>query len=603
MINLTNIKKSKKSFIGDFFYSEHFDAAIEILSIMASSNPNTNHIILDAPTQSGKTSVMEMVYRILNYKELYAKYGISNVIYLTADNGSGEGALKFQTEERFKKHWKKYEHTLPIRFLKRSDLNKYANSILNTLIIVDESQYGWREIESMCQKFLQKNGVNFTSGNCLCENNTYILSVSATTQNERYGDSELQLKPIVTLKTGSGYIGFKEFIEMGVIKPLMSCDFIDSYDKLDDFLGQQAKKLKNIYKKTKVAKCVILRLFDNRKSGFETNSEEFEDIVENNGFTFQLITCRDSKIDYNALQNSIFRNSFNYIKNGRKFHLVVIKNAFSYGITIDEDIKKLIATCYDVRKDYYSTEATEQGLLGRMSGYGCKKEDFEGLEIFVNEFHYNGIKLDKIYNSNEFSSPIKNVEKIDKVECNYDEWDGDFKNISLFIDKDYMYEGASIDDFFKRHKEFDYEALFKPESTPNDSSRTPFVKEIITTFCEEYGIDNYKIIYDRRRIVIYNSKTERLLHCKSVMIHKHNAGKLYKTIVEEAINKTSAITAFIDITSSNKKTKKGIKIFIRKWHIGFAKKTPIVVEKRGKRKKYSGYDTSVNGIKLSPIFI
>ena len=134
------INSEKKRLLGKDFFTEHFDAALEILKIMASDKPHTNHIILDAPTQSGKTSVMEMVYKLLNFDNLYEKFGIENVIYMTADNGSGKGALKFQTKNRFENHWKNYIHTLPIEFLKGSDFDKYIHAAHNTLIMVDESQ-------------------------------------------------------------------------------------------------------------------------------------------------------------------------------------------------------------------------------------------------------------------------------------------------------------------------------------------------------------------------------------------------------------------------------------------------------------------------------
>lgn len=597
MINLGSIKSLKSSFIGDFFYSEHFDAAIEILSIMASTEPNTNHIILDAPTQSGKTSVMEMVYRILNYKELYRKYKIDNVIYLTADNGSGNGSLKMQTKDRFEKHWKKYTHSLPINFLKRSDLKNYEDELENTLLIVDETQYGWREIESMCQRFLQKNGVNFTAGACLCENNTFILSVSATTQNERYGDRELQLKPIVYLKTGKGYIGFKDFLEMGVVKPLTKENFIDDYEKLDNFLSEQRKKLKKIYKETRIAKCIIIRLFDNKKTNFVTDSEEFEEVVDNNGFTFQVITCKDSKIDYTSLQHDIYWYCDNYKDNGSKFHIIFIKNAFSYGITIDKKIKKLIGTCYDVRKDANSTEATEQGLLGRMSGYGCTKSDFEGLEIFVNEFHLNGIKANVVYGNNPYSMPLKKnfLEKI--VECDKKEWNGEEENISIFFDKKNIYEGEDIDFFFKKHKEFDYKSLFSSEPLKVTQS---VLKPIIIAFCEEFGI-KCSYVLDSRKIKDRRGKILDFFNNGRLGISKaKRASKMLERLADE---KENGIIFYVDIREANKKTKNGIKIFFKQGHFGYSKIEDSEVFKANKSKYFKGYDTSINGQKIAPIFI
>lgn len=604
---INKLKKNRKALIGKNFHNEHFNAAVEILKIMASDKPNTNHIILDAPTQSGKTSVMEMVYRLLNCDELYKKYGIDNVIYMTADNGSGKGALKFQTKDRFENHWKTYVHTLPIEFLKRSDFDKYRHSIAKTLIFADESQYGWREISSKSQTLLTSNGCDFISGDSNQKNNTYILSVSATTQNERYGDSELKLKPIVKLEVGKGYIGFEDFFEMGAIKPVYEDNFINNYEKLDLFLKEQSKKLKQIYKQTGISKCVILRLFDNKKNGFYTDDAEFEDTINNNGFTFDVITCKESKIDYEKIELSILYNCNNYINNRRKFHLVVIKNAFSYGITIRPETKRLIATCYDVRKDVNSTEATEQGLLGRMSGYGCKKSDFNGLEIYVNETHYDGLK-EKFKGNNEYAVPLKKYQRIAKVRCKRIDWDGEKNNIVVWNNenkKPLTFEGKLVDDFFKCHKgDYNFEKLFQKEKIV--SSGDSIFGEIIYDFLEytgvgkKYGFEKEYNFELRRKIKKEDNNAERICGGSDTI---DSLSRLSWRSEENAKKGVVAWGALIDLSEANEKTHKGIVIKIPYGTVGFAKLDEKTSFKAKKRKPYSGFDTSLNKIvKTETIF-
>lgn len=604
---IKKIKEQKKKILGKDFFSEQFEAAIEILKIMASEKPNTNHIILDAVTQSGKTSVMEVIYKILNLDRLYEKFGITNVIYMTADNGSGKGALKFQTKSRFENHWKNYIHTLPIEFLKGSDFDKYLHAAKNTLIMVDESQYGWREITSRGQRFLQINGVNFCSTDELQKMNTYILSVSATTQNERYGDNELRLKPIVKLKTGKGYIGFEDFFNCGVVKPVTDDNFINSYEKLDAFLGVQSKKLKDIYKKTGISKCIILRLFNNKKNDFIVDSEEFAFIANNNGFTLDVVTCKESKIDYSQIEQSIFYNCYHYKDNGMKFHLVVIKNAFSYGITIKPETKKLISTCYDVRKDVNSTEATEQGLLGRMSGYGCKKSDFEDLEIFINETHYNGIKECMINLSNEFSTPLKSYEKSVNVKCERKEWDGDKKHIMLFNNskrKPLIFEGKVVDDWVKDvKKRMNILPLFEEEDI-SPTGKKSFLRTLAEDFLKKQGVykkmgfnDNF---FDSRR-----QRKEKDLHaermCTQDPLLTNGCRSGWQT-EEKAENEEICWGALFDITKANPKTLKGLVIKIPYGHVGFAKTIQTTSLKNKKRKLYSGYDTTINNkIKKSDV--
>lgn len=600
---INKLKSKRKALVGKSFHNEHFKAAIDILKIMASDKPNTNHIILDAPTQSGKTSVMEMVYRLLNFEDLYKKYNIDNVIYMTADNGSGKGALKFQTKERFEEHWKTYIHTLPIEFLKRSDFDKYPHSIAKTLIIADESQYGWREITSKGQTLLRLNGVDFISGNSLQKNNTYILSVSATTQNERYGDSELSLKPIVKLEVGKGYIGFEDFFEMGCIKPVYEENFINTYEKLDNFLGEQAKKLKQIYKDTGVSKCVILRLFDNKKNGFYTDDTEFENIVTNNGFTFDVITCKESKIDYPQIEMSIYYNCNHYKENGRKFHLVVIKNAFSYGITIKPETKRLIATCYDVRKDLNSTEATEQGLLGRMSGYGCKKADFEGFDIYVNETHYNGIKECRINGTNEYSTPLKSFEKTVRVKCEIEGWDGNKKNIVVWNNnerKPHVFSGEIVDKYVKKYpNKNDIKKLFQKEAIENNGES--IIGKFIYGFLKEIGFKGYtknNVFELRRRTEANDTHANRI--CTSNPIIGSLSRPNWQT-EENAKNNSFAWGGLIDVVNADPKTQKGMIIKIPYGHVGFAKKDDVKSLKAKKIKKWSGYNTSLGNIVKTPV--
>ncbi len=591
---LRKIKFAKKYLLGSEFHNEHFDAAIEILDIMASKEPHTNHIILDAPTQSGKTSVMEMVYRVLNFEQINKFYGIEQVIYMTADNGSGEGSLKFQTIDRFKNHWKNYVHSIPIDFLKRSDFDKFNHVMDNTLIMVDESQYGWREVYSKGQRILQVNGINFCSVEELQKRNTYILSVSATTQNERYGDSELKLKPIVRLKTGKGYLGFEDFFNSGIVKSVKKEDFIDNYEKLNNFLEKQYKRLNAIYKKTNVAKCVILRLVDNKRKGFLTDSEEFSNIVEANGFTHKLIISRDSKIDYVSLQSNIYYNCNNFNENGKKFYLVVIKYAFSYGITIDTKVKKLIGTCYDVRKDTNSTEATEQGLMGRMSGYGCTLEDFEDLEIYVNETHYNGIKECVINNANEYSRPLKSCSKTIRVKCEKKESNA----IVLFNNnerKPLEFKGEIVDDWIKKNKkELDFKPLFGEENIAAISSK-PYLRIIAEKFLKDIGVFDKMGFGDdffdsRRKRSDRDMYAERM--CTDNPLLTNGCRSVWQT-EEKAKKGVICWGALFDITKADKKTMKGLIIRIPYGSVGFAKTIEVSSLKMNKGKMWSGYNTNI----------
>ena len=608
MIDFKKLRYAKKYLMGKEFFSEQFDAALEVLKIMASEKPHTNHIILDALTQTGKTSVMEMIYRILNFENICDSFNIKQVIYMTADNGSGDGSLKCQTSDRFKKHWDGYIHELPIEFLKRSDFDKFEHVMRNTLIMIDESQYGWREITSKGQQILQINGINFCSIEELQKKNMYILSVSATTQNERFGDSQLKLKPIVKLKPGKGYIGVEDFIDNGILKPVVKDEFISSYEALDGFLSKQSKKLKSIYKETGVAKCVILRLLDNKRKGFMTDSDEFNDIAEKNGFKCKLVVHKDSKIDYESLQSYIYYHCHNYGKDEDKFLLVVVKYAFSYGITIKAPIKKLIATCYDIRKDNYSTEATIQGLTGRMTGYGCTLEDFKDLEIFINKMHYDGI-VANIEGKNEYACPLKVTEKVARVKCEKSEYDGNKKNIVVWNNderKPYEFKGEIVDNFFKKYKnKKEIEKIFSNEKLERAKDES-LIGKIIYAFFNELNLNVFKkfnkdnVFELRRRIKKSDSQSLRI--CSTDPIIGSLSRPNWQT-EENAINNNIAWGGFIDLTEADPKTLKGVIIRIPYGYVGFAKEGNVINTKKPNPKLYSGYNTSGTAVVTSKAYI
>ena len=592
---IKRLEKDKISILGKNFFSEQFNAAIEILKIFASRKKHTNHAILSAPTQTGKTSVMQLLYRILNYmvgrSRVCDRYGIKKVIYLTSDNGSGKGSLKNQTMNRFDDLCNTYSDTLKIEFLKRSDLDRYDGDVSDTMILVDESQYGWREVQSVCQRFFQKNGINFRSCDDLERFNTYVVSVSATTQNERFGDSVMKYKPIVKLKPGKGYVGYDDFFECGMIKPVTDEQFINTYDKYSELLGLISKKLKKIYRETGIAKCAILRIYNNKKNNFYTDSDEFIRISNDKGFTVENITYNEAKIDYVQIQNSIYTNSGLFEANGKKFHLLIIKNAFSYGITIRPEIKKLIGFCYDVRKDVFSTEATEQGLLGRMTGY-YDINLINGLNIYINETHYNGIK-ETTEGNNPYSSPMIPTSKCVKVKCSRKKWDGNISNIVVWNNEKcepLVLEGKKVDDFFNENKDkLPIDELFDKEHKCDTYTlskiRDLFIKEVRLPI----KLDK-KMNIDTRRCIKDNDPFATKALYSNPMI-THHARTKWKS--EENEGRT-AFSFIIDIRKANKRALKGIEILIAYGNVGFATIKEEFIYKSRKKKVYSGYDTTLN---------
>lgn len=592
---LASVKKLKGiQFVkGDGFYNESFDTAYEILD---NFYKGYNHVILDALPQQGKTSVMEMIFRIINFKKMYELMNIDRCIYVTADDGAGDTSLVNQTKDDFEEHGKLYKPTLPIVFLKRSDAKKYKDSLKKAILMIDESHYGTRDINSVVQKFLNCKGASFRAEKCLKENNVYVVSVSATTQNERFGDNELKLKKIVHLKPGKGYVGVKEFNSWNCIKGLTETQYVEDYDSLNNFLKMERKRLLEVYEKTGVAKCIIMRVYDKPKKGWASDSIEFKNITKKNGFKYKIFSADKTKIDYDAIEDFIGINCKEFDENGKKFPLVIIKGAYSFGIRISTKRKKYIGTCYDVRKDGCSTEATEQGLLGRCCGYGCTKKDFEGIVFYISLSHFNGIIANRVEGNNEFCSPLKYKEEVKVEECDYNQWKdrGDKDRIYVFYNGTYIFQENITDEFFKRHKEFNYDSLF---NDVNNSSE-PYLKDIIDKFCQEHSIQGFEMIYDRRRFTNNTKNIERhttAAYSKVVVNNIRRSFARNKRLSKEdlAISRAVVLSTFVDIRNADKKTKKGIKIIIRRGHIGFGKVMKNGSLKIKPPKKYEGFDTNV----------
>ena len=198
----------------DKFKKEHYDAIKDIIHVYA--DLQKNHVILHAPTQSGKTTVMTLLYNIVNECESYLALkkflGIKKVIYLTGDNQcelseqsmksfreqcelsippirlSGKNPCSVEEVPNLIKEWVKSGKT-PFIMAKNGDCKKIREKLKdfnlnNTLIMVDESHYGTREVDSQLNKLFHEFGKDFSGDpKKLLKTNTYILSVSATPYN------------------------------------------------------------------------------------------------------------------------------------------------------------------------------------------------------------------------------------------------------------------------------------------------------------------------------------------------------------------------------------------------------------------------------------
>jgi Type III restriction enzyme, res subunit. len=605
----------------DKYMIEHYNAVKNIITSIVEHKQN--HIILEAPTQSGKTTVMTLLYLICNDSFIRTKLGIKRIIYLTGDN---QVELSNQNMQRF---WQQcclpkppirisgknsciitevydkiseYEDKgrIPFIMIRNQDCVKFKkllNSLSNTLIMVDESHYGTRQLNSQVNKLLQNFGKDFSGDpKKLLKANTYILSVSATPYNEENADDVNNdgdlLKGIVNYIPGREYIGFSRLYHNDMIEGVHDNSIIKDIDKFTDFLKEQRAKMDKIYEETKKRCAMIVRMQGEKTILRDIGKNGLKNIASKHGFDIKIITSEVENIDYFSAYDMIRYSQFEGCDNV----LVIVKQGFSYGISIPDDIKPLIATIYDYRpnsgKDS-TTDSTEQGLLGRMTGYhpnGINKY----LKIYINQVMLIG--LEHYHIDRDIESPnIPNTKSV-KCRCTRDEWDRGIyeptktktaEEVKLsYIDlwnnamnAPLIFSGKVVDDFFERHTEFDYKELF--DVTKDSSIKNNTIPPIAEAFNREVLKGRFKTpIVDTRRQISDDDKIANNLGY-STPILSNGARKKWRT--PDNVGKEGWVFV-ADIR--HRKGKKGIEIRIPWGIIGFSKDLITYRD----RKVYNGYD-------------
>ena len=206
-----------------YIYDAQINTARKIVMQLASNTYRTNHVMLLAPMQSGKTATCISVINIINKSLLYKNMAINKYLFISGMNDCG---LKNQTYKRVLDqvidanesnvyHNKKSNSKSKYFVLKNSDLLSYDGILDNSLIFIDESHYGSNE-KNILTQFLVKHGVDWKNTEDLIKRNIYIVSVSATPFDELISD-RIQSKKMVELDTDDEYVGVSNYLKNDVI--------------------------------------------------------------------------------------------------------------------------------------------------------------------------------------------------------------------------------------------------------------------------------------------------------------------------------------------------------------------------------------------------
>ena len=396
-IDNSECRKTNDPSSDEYIHDNQLEAAKEVIkSFTAHISPldehdgRNNHVVLVAKMQSGKTGTCNGIINILTKTKLGSYFHIENYFYITGMNDNG---LHDQTVERIcgdKKGQvieaneynvcngeKEIDVKPNAKFFvqKNSDLRKNKIKLSNCLIFIDESHFGSNK-KNVLTKFLEENGIDWKNGKALKEKHIYIVSVSATPFDEIISDIA-DCKEIVELKTSKGYVGVSEYLEAERIYDAKKSDF-----KMNKKTGETpiVEYLKEAYKRIKENNnkgVIFIRTRDKniRKHGF----------IQDNFSVVELDASKGGSIDYNRVYEKI--QSMIDAITGTESHkpiIFFIKGAYRAGITLDPKHKDQVFMIYD---DSSKSEATAQGLLGRMCGYRSNNDFYTRTMFYVNKQH------------------------------------------------------------------------------------------------------------------------------------------------------------------------------------------------------------------------
>lgn len=389
-----------------YIYDAQINTARKIVMQLASNVLRTNHVMLLAPMQSGKTATCISVINIINKSKLYKNMSVNKYFFISGMNDCG---LKTQTYERVKSQViganddnicinpKKNNNSKYFVF-KNSDLLSYDGILDNSLIFIDESHYGSNE-KNVLTQFLVKHGIDWKNTKDLISRNIYIVSVSATPFDELISD-RIQSKKMVELDTDDEYVGVSTYLEKDVIFDAEKDD-IEEGGAIFDYIMDAHWRMEE---KNELGVIII------RTRNF--NVIKNDPYVIKNFETFEMYSS-GTTIQYNELNDKmelLYNNNNESKKNKRiKPLIVLIKGAFRAGITINQKYKDIIYMVYD-----YSVKAdtTAQALLGRMCGYRAHDSHIENTYFYLNKKF-----------ANMYSAWENDFQNKDLIPCNKTSWE------------------------------------------------------------------------------------------------------------------------------------------------------------------------------------
>ena len=383
---------------------QQMNCAINGLKMFDSNLPRPNHLVIQGKTQCGKTGALTAMIMLIARFKLESIMDIREIYYITGDNSC---KLIKQTENRIIECFKSDEINCKFHCMKNSDLKSNiinVSTLTNAMIFVDESHYGTSKENNIVIQWLKSKGLDMHNSGELVDKKVYIISNSATPYGEINSDPNVW-KSYVKLETDDwnevdkeGYVGFKEYHFNNCFIP---CKAPLKKSNMDYMCSEFFEKLNNIKETTGKDKCAIVRMC-------KDTYNKSKDIIEKY-FHVEAFFASGKNIPYSEIEKCMEHSCDINIYS--KPLMIIIAGAYRMGVSIPPYCKKNIGVIFDYSSGNGKTGTltTEQGLMGRVTGYWKKCDDWRDMNIYINEKHYNS--LIGCYIEHATSTPMSNVNK------------------------------------------------------------------------------------------------------------------------------------------------------------------------------------------------
>ncbi len=326
------------------FHENQIRAAENIVRAFTSGHSRKAYALLKALCQSGKSGTFHYVARIMLERGF--------VDHVNVVCGMNEVCLRFQAEKDAMKFNRDAMESGRMTICFRNSFPKSILQVERTLWILDESHTD-QNVGQSVDKFFQKHDLHLEgTTQKMLENETYILSVSATPYSEesdiKHGKS--LPKHLETLHPGRHYWGIEQYWYKGYV-----------YSTFD--ISREWEQFKNLVLAKGNRYCIV-RLHSSKE---ESSLRSLETNAPLAGIKILYCTSNKSETQIAVTREEKYKNELDYCMEDVPTQptIIIVKGRLRAGKVVP---KQHVGFVWEDSKNPL-TDTIVQSLLGRMCGY------------------------------------------------------------------------------------------------------------------------------------------------------------------------------------------------------------------------------------------